>query len=155
MPFCKKKKDDGASVPPFTVQKVVIPKGMINPNETTIIEIPARLHDQPLVIAKRKINATGWTSETMRRDPDDDYYDDMLNRTRTLEKMRKQPPAMSHSYRIDDYSDFQPQAASSFKEVSTKPSRNPIYKITFFRNRCFIKVTAALHSIVHQPVNLQ
>lgn len=121
MPFCKKKKDEHPSVPPFTVQKVVIPKGMINPNETTIIEIPARLHDQPLVIAKRKMNTSGWTSETIRRDPEEDYYDDMaVNRSRQIEKVRKTNPPLSHSYRIDDYTDFAPGASSSFKEVSNK-----------------------------------
>ncbi|XP_017772439.1 PREDICTED: uncharacterized protein LOC108559616 [Nicrophorus vespilloides] len=36
------------------VQKVVIPKGMINPGETTIIEIPSNLQKQPIVVAKRK-----------------------------------------------------------------------------------------------------
>lgn len=46
---CKKgNKDKGQ------VQKVVIPKGMINPGETTIIEIPSALQKQPIVVAKRK-----------------------------------------------------------------------------------------------------
>ncbi|KAK5644908.1 hypothetical protein RI129_006208 [Pyrocoelia pectoralis] len=40
-------------------QKVIIPKGMINPKETTIIEIPARLHRQPIVIAKHKNSEIG------------------------------------------------------------------------------------------------
>ncbi|KAK4875757.1 hypothetical protein RN001_012179 [Aquatica leii] len=35
-------------------QKVIIPKGMINSDETTVIEIPARLHKQPIVVAKHK-----------------------------------------------------------------------------------------------------
>ncbi|KAF2880033.1 hypothetical protein ILUMI_26154 [Ignelater luminosus] len=54
MPFGAKagKKRDSNSTP---VQKVVIPKGVINPDETTIIEIPARLHKQPIVVAKRKV----------------------------------------------------------------------------------------------------
>lgn len=35
-------------------QKVIIPKGMVNPEETTIIEIPSKLQKQPVVVAKRK-----------------------------------------------------------------------------------------------------
>lgn len=35
-------------------QKVIIPKGMVNPAETTIIEIPVKLQKQPVVVAKRK-----------------------------------------------------------------------------------------------------
>lgn len=35
-------------------QKVVIPRGMINPHETTVIEIPTNLQKQPVVVAKRK-----------------------------------------------------------------------------------------------------
>ncbi|KRT81835.1 hypothetical protein AMK59_5410, partial [Oryctes borbonicus] len=35
-------------------QKVVIPRGMINPHETTVIEIPINLQKQPVVVAKRK-----------------------------------------------------------------------------------------------------
>lgn len=42
----KKKKD--------VFQKVIIPKGMVNPTETTIIEIPMALQKQPVVVAKRK-----------------------------------------------------------------------------------------------------
>lgn len=33
-------------------QKVFIPKGSINPNEDTIIEIPREMQEQPLVVAK-------------------------------------------------------------------------------------------------------
>lgn len=43
---CGKKKRD--------FQKVVIPRGMINPHETTVIEIPTNLQKQPVVVAKRK-----------------------------------------------------------------------------------------------------
>lgn len=42
---CKKK---------IEYQKVVIPRGMINPHETTVIEIPTNLQKQPVVVAKRK-----------------------------------------------------------------------------------------------------
>lgn len=60
MPLCTKKKEQTPMV-----QKVVIPKGMINPTETTIIEIPAKLHKQPVVIAKRKGSArSGMDDET-------------------------------------------------------------------------------------------
>ncbi|KAF5304170.1 hypothetical protein FQR65_LT08064 [Abscondita terminalis] len=45
------KKRSNKNVP---FQKVIIPKGMINPDETTVIEIPARLHKQPIVVAKHK-----------------------------------------------------------------------------------------------------
>ncbi|XP_031352301.1 uncharacterized protein LOC116177455 [Photinus pyralis] len=41
-------------------QKVIIPKGMVNPKETTIIEIPSRLHRQPIVIAKHKNSEIGY-----------------------------------------------------------------------------------------------
>lgn len=54
MPFSGKggkRRDSNSNTP---VQKVVIPKGVVNPDETTIIEIPARLHKQPIVVAKRK-----------------------------------------------------------------------------------------------------
>ncbi|XP_071050177.1 uncharacterized protein [Onthophagus taurus] len=37
-------------------QKVVIPKGMINPGETTIIEIPDLLQRQPVLIANKRID---------------------------------------------------------------------------------------------------
>lgn len=40
---------------PLRSQKVIIPKGLVNPNETTIIEIPQKLQDRPAVVAKHKI----------------------------------------------------------------------------------------------------
>lgn len=39
---------------PLRSQKVIIPKGLVNPNETTIIEIPQKLQDRPAVVAKPK-----------------------------------------------------------------------------------------------------
>lgn len=50
------KRRSSKNVPP---QKVIIPKGMINPDETTVIEIPARLHKQPIVVAKHKNTEIG------------------------------------------------------------------------------------------------
>lgn len=47
-------------------QKVIIPKGMVNPAETTIIEIPVKLQKQPVVVAKRK-------SLKQYSEEDDDY----------------------------------------------------------------------------------
>nr|XP_023013463.1 uncharacterized protein LOC111503399 [Leptinotarsa decemlineata] len=35
-------------------QKLIIPKGTIDSTDTTIIEIPVKLHSQPVVVAKRK-----------------------------------------------------------------------------------------------------
>lgn len=52
MPLCGKKKS-------HTVQKVVIPRGMVNPDETTVIEIPVTLIKQPVVVAKRKYPGQG------------------------------------------------------------------------------------------------
>lgn len=38
-----------------TTQKIFIPKGSINPNEDTIIEIPSEMQEQPLVVAKGQV----------------------------------------------------------------------------------------------------
>lgn len=81
MPLCGKKSK--SNVP--SVQKVVIPRGMIDPSETTVIEIPAKLHKQPVVIAKRKTSA----------------------------KRSNHDIAMS-SERSDHYYSFNPSAASSY-----------------------------------------
>lgn len=72
MPLCgKKSKSDVPSV-----QKVVIPRGMIDPSETTVIEIPAKLHRQPVVIAKRKAAAAKRSSHDMSisHERSDHYY---------------------------------------------------------------------------------
>lgn len=37
---------------PKSGQKIIIPKGTINPDEDTLIEIPRGLHAQPIVIAR-------------------------------------------------------------------------------------------------------
>lgn len=42
------------NAPKHRMQKIVIPKGTINGNETTVIEIPSDLQRTPLIIAKRK-----------------------------------------------------------------------------------------------------
>lgn len=41
---------------------------MVNPDETTVIEIPAKLHKQPVVVAKRKQSGKTY------REEDDVYY---------------------------------------------------------------------------------
>lgn len=117
--MCKKK--DSAPRIPQTAQKIVIPRGMINPNETTIIEIPARLHDQPLVIAKRKLNSPAFTSEKINKglesyeDESSFYPDDTtLNKSnfapRPQQRFVHTPP--------DTYSGFAGPLNSSVREVS-------------------------------------
>lgn len=116
MPLCKKKQEEPKKLP-HTAQKIVIPKGMINPNETTIIEIPARLHDQPLVIAKRKINSPTFTSETYNKVPSTSYEeepscyidDSMINKKKQQQRSVQIPP--------DNYSAFTPDYNSSVREV--------------------------------------
>lgn len=39
-------------------QKVIIPRGLVNPYETTIIEIPKKLQNKPAVVAKPKSGST-------------------------------------------------------------------------------------------------
>lgn len=39
-------------------QQVIIPKGVINPNETTIVEIPERLKNVSAVVARAKTQST-------------------------------------------------------------------------------------------------
>ena len=36
------------------IQKLIIPKGMVNPNQTTIVEIPLNMKKQPILVARRK-----------------------------------------------------------------------------------------------------
>ncbi|RZC39762.1 uncharacterized protein BDFB_007655 [Asbolus verrucosus] len=50
-------------------QKVVIPKGLVNPNETTIVEIPIRLKHLDMVIARPKQD---WSYGT-NRSPFDNF----------------------------------------------------------------------------------
>lgn len=40
-------------------QKVIIPKGLVNPYETTIIEIPKKLQNKPAVVARPKTSYLG------------------------------------------------------------------------------------------------
>lgn len=35
-------------------QRIIIPKGSVDPTDTTVIEVPLRLQNEPVVIAKRK-----------------------------------------------------------------------------------------------------
>ncbi|XP_018334217.1 uncharacterized protein LOC108743238 [Agrilus planipennis] len=46
MPLISKKK--------FRPQRVIIPKGLVDPEEVTILEIPLCLKDEPVVIARKK-----------------------------------------------------------------------------------------------------
>ena len=43
-----------------SAQKIIIPKGLINPSETTIIEIPQHLKRIPVIIAQKQ---TRWSQE--------------------------------------------------------------------------------------------
>lgn len=52
---------------PKKPQKIVIPKGTINPNETTVIEIPGNLRKKSVVIAKKGTDNTTVISESSRR----------------------------------------------------------------------------------------
>lgn len=121
MPLCnKKKQEEVVQKAPRTAQKIVIPKGMINPNETTIIEIPARLHDQPLVIAKRKINSPTFTSETYNRTPnsnmyekDPSYYADDSNKSKPMVVQKPKPVQKPP----ESYSAFMPDYNSSYRDV--------------------------------------
>lgn len=70
MPLCGKKSK--SNVP--SVQKVVIPRGMIDPSETTVIEIPAKLHKQPVVIAKRKASGKRSNHDIAMSSESSDYY---------------------------------------------------------------------------------
>lgn len=72
-------------------QKVIIPKGMINPEETTIIEIPSRLHRQPIVIAKHKNAEIGYgllcsSFKSPNEDvpPNNSTFTPILNHLKTL-----------------------------------------------------------------------
>lgn len=112
MPLCKKKDKNGP------MQKVLIPKGMINPGETTIIEIPARLHKQPLVIAKRKAS-----------DPNQPFTSDPVNNSMKWENYEPFPmcqqPRTSYNYQEPVIQKrVQPQVAYASSPASTCPSSN-------------------------------
>lgn len=51
-------------------QKVIIPKGLVNPYETTIIEIPKKLQNKPAVVARPKSSYLGnrykWDNNTFQ-----------------------------------------------------------------------------------------
>lgn len=116
MPFCKKKEEEPPKIPQYTSQKIVIPRGMINPHETTIIEIPARLHDQPLVIAKRKPNGPSFTSEKYKKYPAYDE-DAMPNVEEQIISSSRRP--QQRLMPIDNYAQFAPDNYSSFREVQS------------------------------------
>lgn len=84
MPLCGKK----SSKP--SCQKVVIPRGMVNPGETTVIEIPAKLNKQPVVVAKRKQPSM----------PEEDYEQGPSERRSSS---HKPPPTVPLRPRIDPY----------------------------------------------------
>ncbi|KAF7270239.1 hypothetical protein GWI33_016789 [Rhynchophorus ferrugineus] len=52
-------------------QKILVPKGTINPNEDVLIEIPIELRDQPMVIAKRPDKNRSYRKLTMPDNEDD------------------------------------------------------------------------------------
>lgn len=48
-------------------QKVLIPRGTIDPNEDTLIEIPSSLKEKPMVIASHSHNSSGNAGRTLER----------------------------------------------------------------------------------------
>lgn len=47
-----------------SIQKIIIPRGAVDPNETTIIEIPQELRRAPIIIAQKLEEGTheGWST---------------------------------------------------------------------------------------------
>lgn len=87
------------------ILKVIIPRGMIDPTETTVIEIPAELHKHPFLIAKKKVPAVTICSVVPTLDkcnndmsttpPDDDCSCDPPSSSSNYTKYASPPPARS------------------------------------------------------------
>lgn len=45
-------------------QKIIIPRGVVNPDETTVIEVPARLKRNPVVVARNPRSTNSDKSQT-------------------------------------------------------------------------------------------
>jgi hypothetical protein len=52
-----------------SAQKIIIPRGLIDPSETTIIEIPQHLKRTPVIVAQKQ---TRWAQQP--QETNDDYY---------------------------------------------------------------------------------
>lgn len=94
---------DGKKFPP---KKVIIPKGTINPNETTVIEIPEELKDEPSLIASPKIREKSGPSSSNRYTPVKKMYRKVVRTT------------ISDSS-FDDFAQNVPCASSTIEDESS------------------------------------